>query len=225
MKNIKLLVVFILIVILSGCITSGLSMSGSNTNNAGSSNPQIVTQYNDKSNSTTYAYYLMIKSIPKLYPQISQVQDNTTKEYLYLLSLQITNDYNIKIFEYNQMTYIVDDQRFDFYGAPVHEQDIFNDTAFELTSFLSSKPDIGDLFDIQAWSNDDVYAQNEEITDLNPEETKEMILNLISKIVDANSITIKLFNNNKDETLEYNFTEFDIIKAKEIAAAVQTASI
>ena len=167
----------------------------------------------------------MIKSIPKIYPQISQVQDNTTKEYLYLLSLQITNDYNIKIFEYNQMTYMVDDQRFDFYGAPIHEKDIFNDTAFELTFFLSSKPDIGDLFDIQAWSNDDVYAQNEEITDLNPEETKEMILNLISKIVDANSITIKLFNNNKDETLEYNFTEFDIIKAKEFAAAVYTASI
>ena len=183
-------------------------------------NSKIVTQDNDKSNSTTYAYYLKIKSSPQIYPQIAQVKHNITKEYLYLLTLQITNNYNIKILEYNLMTYIVDDVRFDFYGAPVHDQDIFNDTAFELTSFLSSKPDIGDLFDIQAWSNDDVYAQNEVITDLNPEETKEMILGLIAEISNANSITIKLFNNYPAETLKYIFPEDDIVLAKEFATRI-----
>ncbi len=183
-------------------------------------NSKIVTQDNDKSNSTTYSYYLKIKSSPQIYPQIAQVKHNITKEYLYLLTLQITNNYNIKILEYNLMTYIVDDVRFDFYGAPVHDQDIFNDTAFELTSFLSSKPDIGDLFDIQAWSNDDVYAQNEVITDLNPEETKEMILGLIAEISNTNSITIKLFNNYPAETLKYIFPEDDIVLAKEFATRI-----
>ncbi len=216
MKNIKLLLLFILIGMLTGCI----SMSGSNTNNSSGSNPQIESKYNDKSNSTTLAFYLMIKSSPKIYPQIMQVQDNVTDENNYFLNLQISNDYNIEILKYDQMTYMVDDERFDFYGAPVYEQNIYNDTAFELTFFLSSKPDIGDLRDIQAWSNDDVYVQNEEITDLNLEETNEMIFSLIASIIDASSITIKLFNNTPAETIEYSFNESDITKAKEFATQI-----
>ena len=56
--------------------------------------------------------------------------------------------------------------------------------------------------------------------DLNPEETKEMILNLIAEIAVANSITIKLFNNNPAETLEYNFTANEIAVAKEFSMQV-----
>ena len=161
MKTIKYLLLCIIFFDILGCITTpkGEEIKIEKIDK----NAKIVMSINEKNNTTTFAFYIPIRESPYIIPQIYREQDNNTKKANYGLYLDVLNYDSITLKKFNQMTFLIDEVRYDFYGMSAVKQNISEATSKEQAYFFSSKPNIGKLIEMQLIGNASLQDQLDQI--------------------------------------------------------------
>lgn len=186
-------------------------------------NARINEGYDERSDVDIVAYSLRISRSPTTELQIVKNWDTDSDDTAVGVYLSIENRSSVELSKVEQLMFSVDGTRFDFYGAPAVDQDVFEISSEERGYYFAEPPDTGNLVQMQQIGGASLEDQIAEVSDRNEQLTETRINELVESASNASDIAVTLFPEGTSEGETYTFTQEDRTTLREFSNRIESS--